>query len=265
MRQNSVKAKLRRGEASIGTWLTMGSITAARFLAQSGFDWLTIDTEHNPIGLETTAHMIAGIAAAGGIPLVRVPGHSQDHIKQTLDAGSYGIIAPMVNSSESARSLTAACQYPPRGTRSVGGSLHALAWQTTPAVYHQHADDELLVVLQCEHRTAVENFESIFGGGGVDVVFVGPHDLAASYRAMDGTPPNAADIELTLHQILQHCQRLGLIPGIHTGSIAEAQKRLSEGWRFIAVGSDLKMLMEQAAYTMLELRGLPGVTEMVRY
>src|SRR5687767_2798891 len=100
MRANPVKKALRAGQPAVGTWLSLGSITAARFMARVGFDWITIDTEHSLVGIETTTHMIASIADAGCIALARVPSNRHDHIKRMLDNGAHGVVVPMVNTKE---------------------------------------------------------------------------------------------------------------------------------------------------------------------
>src|SRR5215470_3359345 len=151
MRANPVKRALKAGQPSFGTWLSLGSITASRFMARAGFTWLTVDTEHSLVGIETTTHMIAAIADAGCVPLARVPANRHDHFKRVLDNGAMGVVVPMVNSRAEAEAAVSACLYPPRGTRSVGGSVHALNFATTSADYFAKADDELLIVLQCEH------------------------------------------------------------------------------------------------------------------
>src|SRR5436309_6518656 len=135
MRRNPVKQALKAGQPSVGTWLSLGSITAARFLARSGFAWLTVDIEHTLVDWETATHMFASIADAGCTALARVPANRHDHIKRVLDNGAHGIVVPMVNSRAEAESAVAACLSPPRGNRSVGGSAHALNFQTTPADY----------------------------------------------------------------------------------------------------------------------------------
>src|SRR5438552_12894361 len=157
MRANPVEKALRAGQPSVGTWLAMGSITAARFMARAGFSWLTVDIEHSLVDWETATHMFASIADAGCTALARVPANRHDHIKRVLDNGAMGIVVPMVNSKAEAEAAVAACLYPPRGNRSVGGSVHALNFQTTAVDYFKHVDDELLIVLQCEHIQAVEN------------------------------------------------------------------------------------------------------------
>src|SRR5947209_287855 len=162
MRANPVKQALKAGKPSVGTWLSLGSITASRFLARCGFAWLTIDVEHSLVDWETMTHMIACIADAGCVALARVPANRHDHIKRVLDNGAHGVVVPMVNSRAEAEAAVAACRYPPVGNRSVGGSVHALNFHCTPGEYYARANDELLVVLQCEHIQSVENADAIF-------------------------------------------------------------------------------------------------------
>src|SRR5947209_997051 len=191
MRPNPVKRTLKEGRASVGTWLSMGSITAARFLARAGFAWLTVDLEHSLVDWETATHMFAAIADAGCIALARVPANRHDHIKRVLDNGAHGIVVPMVNSREEALAAVAAAKYPPVGNRSVGGSVHAMNFNASANDYYARANDEILVVLQCEHIDAVEQADSIFSVPGIDAIFVGPNDLAASMRGPQSQPPSA--------------------------------------------------------------------------
>src|SRR5436309_14086439 len=161
MRSNVVKQALRAGQPSVGTWLSLGSITAARFLARAGFAWLTVDIEHTLVDWETATHLFAAIADGGCTALARVPANRHDHIKRALDNGAHGVVVPMVNSRDEALAAVAACRYPPVGNRSVGGSVHALNFRTTANDYYARANDELLVVLQCEHIKAVEDADRI--------------------------------------------------------------------------------------------------------
>ncbi|MCI0699472.1 MAG: aldolase/citrate lyase family protein [Planctomycetia bacterium] len=246
MRINSAKRLLREGKPAVGTWLSLGNITAARFLARMGFDWLTVDVEHSLVNVETTTHMIAAIADAGCVPLARVPSNRHDHIKRVLDNGGFGVVVPMVITRQEAQDAVSACLYPPHGTRSVGGSVHALNFNATPADYYAKANDELLIVLQCEHIDAVRNFDSVYSVPGVDAVFVGPNDLAASMRTPDGKPPAPDVFKQALGDILAGCKRIGVPAGIHTFSIEEAKSRIAEGWQFIAVNSELKFMTETA-------------------
>src|SRR5438270_881707 len=109
MRPNAVKRKLRAGQPSVGTWLSLGSVTAGRFMARAGFDWLTVDIEHTLVSMETATHLFAAIADAGCVPLARIPSVRHDHIKRVLDNGAMGIVAPMVNTREEAQAAVSAC------------------------------------------------------------------------------------------------------------------------------------------------------------
>src|SRR4051794_26907187 len=190
MRSNPVKQALRAGQPAVGTWLSLGSITAARFLARSGFAWLTVDIEHSLVDWETATHMFAAVADAGCTVLARVPANRHDHVKRVLDNGAHGIVVPMVNSRDEALAAVAAALYPPVGNRSVGGSVHALNFGTTAPDYYSRANNEVLIVLQCEHIRAVEDADAIFSVPGIDAIFVGPNDLAASMRDREGRPPS---------------------------------------------------------------------------
>ncbi|TMQ32795.1 MAG: 2-dehydro-3-deoxyglucarate aldolase, partial [Planctomycetota bacterium] len=204
MRPNPVKRALQEGHPSVGTWLSMGSITAARFLARAGFAWLTIDIEHSLVDWETA--------------LARVPANRHDHIKRVLDNGAHGVVVPMVNSRAEAEAAIAATMYPPAGNRSVGGSVHALNFGTTAGDYFARANDEILVVLQCEHIQAVDDADAVFSVPGIDAIFVGPNDLAASMRGKDGRPPGGELSAQTHKRILQACQRNKVPAGFHCTS-----------------------------------------------
>src|SRR5262245_5223858 len=149
MRSTPVKKALQAGKPVVGTWLSLGSITAARFMARAGFDYLTTDIEHSLVDWETATHMFAAIADSGCTALARVPANRHDHIKRVLDNGAHGIVVPMVNSRDEALAAVAAAKYPPVGNRSVGGSAHALNFDTTANEYYARANDEILVILQC--------------------------------------------------------------------------------------------------------------------
>jgi 4-hydroxy-2-oxoheptanedioate aldolase len=244
MRPNTVKRALRAGEPSVGTWLSLGSITAARFLARSGFAWLTVDMEHSLVGTETATLMFAAIADAGCTALARVPSNRHDHIKRALDNGAHGIVVPMVNSRDEAQAAVAACLYPPAGNRSVGGSVHALNFGTTAADYYARANDEVLIVLQCEHLRAVEDADAIFSVGGIDAIFVGPNDLAASMRGQDGRPPSPEATAAANARIMAACKKHGVAAGYHCMTVEEVQHRIGEGWQFLAIGSELRLMMD---------------------
>jgi 4-hydroxy-2-oxoheptanedioate aldolase len=244
--------------------LSLGSILAARFLARAGWAWLTVDVEHSLVGWETTTHMLGAIADAGCTALVRVPSNRHENIKRALDNGAHGIVVPMVNSRAEAEAAVAATRYPPAGNRSVGGSVHALNFAGTAAEYYAHANEEVLVVLQCEHITAVENADTIFSVPGIDVIYVGPNDLAASMRSPEGRPPSGEATAQANKHILATCRKYGVAAGYHCMSGEEARHRIEEGWQFLAVGSELRMMLEGSS-AALDRVGRRHQTEMAKY
>ncbi len=265
MRVNSAKKLLKEGKPVVGTWLTLGSIPASRYLARMGFDYLTVDIEHNLMGMETATHMFASIADAKCPALARVPAGKHDHIKRVLDNGAHGVVVPMVNTRQEAEEAVAACLYPPKGNRSVGGSAHALNFDATATEYYQKANDEILIILQCEHITAVKNFADVYSVPGIDAIFVGPNDLAASMRAADGTPPAADVFKETLQAILDGCRKLKIPAGIHTFSPEEAKMRIAEGWQFIAINSELKFMVDAAKRSLDAITGKSSGGDAVKY
>ena len=253
MKTNIVKQKLRRGEPSFGTWLSLGNLHAARVLARSGFDWLTVDLEHAAIDWSQAAALMAAVAEAGCVPLCRVPEGSHVCIKRALDAGAFGIVVPMVNTVEQAKATIAAAKYPPEGNRSAGGGMHALNFDTTTAEYYALANDEILVVLQTESPAGVANAEAIYGLPGCDAIFVGPNDLKFNMRAADGQWPSEEAFEAMLARVREIGRKTGTPTGMHTFTAADARRRAAEGMQFIAVGSDLAMMLESAEAVVREL------------
>jgi 4-hydroxy-2-oxoheptanedioate aldolase len=264
MLANPVKKALRAGQPSVGTWLSLGSITAARFMARAGFAWLTVDVEHSLIDWETATHVFASIADANCVALARVPANRHDHIKRVLDNGAMGIVVPMVNSRAEAEAAIDAALYPPVGTRSVGGSVHALNFKTTAPDYFAHANEELLLVLQCEHIKAVEDADAIFSVPGIDAIFVGPNDLAASMRGKDGKPPSGEATAQAMKHILATCKKHHVAAGVHCTSAEEARHRIDEGWQFLAIGSELRMMLD-GARTVVQGLGVKQQGEIAKY
>lgn len=264
MKPNPVKAALQAGEPQIGTWLTIGDVFATRFLARSGFAWLVVDMEHAPIDWSQAGLLFGAIADAGCVPLARVPAGKHDHIKRVLDAGAHGIVAPMINTVEQAKEVIAACKYPPTGTRSVGGSLHAINFGVGAGDYYTGADDEILVVLQTESPEGVENADAIYSLPGVDAIFVGPNDLRAQMRSADGTNPTPNEFDAMLGRILAAGKRNNTPVGIHLQSVADVQQFISDGWQFLACASDLA-LMVRAAGEVVDGLGLKAADDLARY
>ena len=258
MKTNYVRAKLKRGESSVGTWLTLPDSIAALLMSRVGFDWLTVELEHTSGTFEIAAQSFAILSASGTVPLARVPWNHAENIKRVLDTGAWGIVVPMVNSREEAEAAVAAARYAPLGGRTIGGQLHAANFDTDSATYYARANEEILVVLMAEHIKAIEAAEDILSVPGIDVVFIGPNDLHNSM----GKPP-AFDSEHkeyvdALKHILKTAKKYGVAPGIHVADAAAAKRRIDEGFQFIAVASEAGMMLSKAqevAHTLGLSRG----------
>jgi len=255
MKRNTVKHQLRQGVPQVGTWMSLSSTIAARFMARTGFHWLTLDMEHSSADWETAAAIFGAVSDGGSIPLVRVPSITHENAKRALDLGAYGIVFPMCNSAEQAALAVAACHYPPRGNRSVGGGLHAINFGTQAATYYQQAGEELLVVVQAEHIDAVESIDAILAVPGIDAVFVGPNDLLASMGKTPQMDSDDPEFRAALRRIREAAIRHGVAPGLHVADAQTARKRIEEGWRFVAISSELGFMLGNAAQTASDVLG----------
>ncbi|HTQ39967.1 MAG TPA: aldolase/citrate lyase family protein [Pirellulales bacterium] len=265
MKTNPVKKKLKAGQPSFGTWLSLGDLYAARVMARLGWEWLTLDMEHQPIDWSQAAAIFGAIADAGCVPLARVPEGNHFLIKRALDAGAWGIVVPMINTVEQAREVIAATKYPPIGNRSLGGGLHALNFGGTTAEYFQRANDEILVVLQTESPQGIANAEAIYSLPGVDAIFVGPVDLRANMRKPNGSDASDAEFEAALAQIIAVGKKTGTPTGMHVMSAEIAQKRAAQGMQFLAVASELRMMTAKAEEFLKTLKSESGKANIAGY
>ncbi len=240
----SLKSTLVAKKLTIGSWLTLADTDICEIMTQYGFDWLAIDTEHSSIGLRELSRMIQVIDLAGTIPIVRVGSNNPLLIKHALESGANGIIVPMINTAEDARSAVASVHYPPKGKRGVG-LYRAQSYGTNFENYKHWCSNEIVVIAQIEHRLGVENLEEIMAIDGIDAFFVGPYDLSGSY----GKPGdfNDPEVQKSLEVVQKYC-KTGDKPGgfhvVHTMNDA-LKKKIDEGYQFIAYGTDMIFLTEK--------------------
>jgi len=265
MKVNPVKQKLRQGKPSFGTWLSLGNLHATRVVARSGFEWLTVDIEHSPCDWSQAATLFAAIADAGCVPLARVPEGDHYCIKRVLDAGAWGIVVPMVDTVEQARTAIAAARYPPVGSRSVGGGMHSLNFGATAAEYYQRANEEILVILQTESPTGVANADEIYSLPGCDAIFVGPVDLRWCMCSPDGKMPTPEEHEAMIQRVIEVGKKVGTPTGIHCMDPESALKRAEQGMQFIAVGSELRMLNAKVQEFVKQLWPEQAGLDLARY
>jgi 4-hydroxy-2-oxoheptanedioate aldolase len=175
------KARL-RGDAPLhGFFIGIPSPATVELAGYAGFDFVIIDTEHGAAGLETLEHMLRAAAASGIAALVRVPRGGADDILHVLDAGADGILVPHVTSADVARDIVKHAYYPPLGRRGIStlsrAARHGMG--EAAAVLREQAG-RTTVIAMIEDTEALPHVEAIARTPGLDAVFVGPNDLAAS-------------------------------------------------------------------------------------
>ena len=254
MRANRVKQLLKAGEPALGTFLALGSTLGAEELAHVGFDWLVIDQEHGAIDATLTQGLLQAISTTDTVPLVRVPWNSGDWIKRALDAGAYGLVVPMVNDRADAEAAVRATRYPPLGARSIGGSRTRLYGGPD---YVEHANEEILLIVQIEHITAIKNAREILSVPGVDGYFIGPGDLCASMGLPNTWDPDFPAYWAALAEVQRVAAELGVPGGIHS-SPGRVTAMIERGYRFIAIGFDISFMASAASAALQEAR--PGST-----
>ena len=243
MRTNPIKNKLANGEACRGVWLGLPSSFSARLLARLPVDWLVIDAEHAPVDALTLAQMVAAIADTGGpAPFVRVAQASGENMKRALDAGAYGVIAPMINTRAEAEQVVAWSKFPPEGQRSFGSAYAGLAFDVSMAEYLHTANEQVVVAIQIENRAALDNLDEIFSVKGIDMIFVGPVDLSVSL-GLESLAENLHPVfQKALKDILEAAHRHHLPLGIYCSNGQAAAARIAQGFQFVNITSDLNSL-----------------------
>lgn len=224
----------------VGMWVSSGNALNAEICAGSGLDWLLIDGEHSHNTLESILAQLQAIAAYPITPVVRVPVCDPVVIKQYLDIGAQNLLVPMVNTAEDAAAAVAAVRYPPRGVRGVGSALaRASRWNRAPD-YLGTADDTISLYVQIETADAVANARDIAAVDGVDGVFIGPSDLAASlgHLGQQGHPEVVDAVESTISTMIE----LGVPVGVNAFAPDAARRYLDQGVNFILVAADVSLL-----------------------
>ncbi|KAJ5771819.1 Pyruvate/Phosphoenolpyruvate kinase-like domain-containing protein [Penicillium odoratum] len=171
---------LRANTKPILTFMGLPSFRTAQVVAQTGVDGIIIDCEHGNISDDSMHSATAAIAALGVSPLVRLRMTHSDLVKRALDAGAHGIVVPQINGAEEARAVVSYSKFPPQGLRGQGSAFPAITHGIDLPTYLKTANETLITCLQIESKAGVEDIDAICAVPGVDMVFIGPNDLALS-------------------------------------------------------------------------------------
>jgi len=233
---NRFKAALREPAVQVGLWLSLGSPIAAEIGATAGFDWLLVDGEHGPNDALTITEQLRAVGPYPVSLVARARDGTAASIGPLLDAGVQTIMVPKVESASQAGAIVRQLRYPPTGDRGVAvGSVRASRWGAIDG-YLDHAAEQLALIIQVETRTGLENLSSLAGVDGVDGIFIGPNDLAASL----GHPGEQShqDVEAAITHAVSALASTGMPTGILVGNAADGARYAALGCNFVAVGSD---------------------------
>jgi 4-hydroxy-2-oxoheptanedioate aldolase len=224
----------------VGMWVCSGSPLVAEICAGGGLDWLLIDMEHAPNDLASVLAQLQAVAAYPVAPVVRVPTSDPVVIKQVLDVGAQNILVPMISSGEAAAKVVAAAHYPPHGQRGVGSALARSARWNRVDDYLVNAAGHVSVFVQIETVDGVANAAEIATTDGIDGVFVGPSDLAASMNLL-GQQAHS-DVVSAVLRAFSAVRATGKPVGVNAFDPQVADRYLLDGASFVLVGADVTLL-----------------------
>jgi len=253
VRKNKLKEIIKNGKAVINGWLQIPNSFSAEVMAKQGWDSLTIDMQHGVVDYPNALQMLQAISTTDTVPMARVNWNEPGQIMKILDAGSYGVICPMVSNKDQAEKFVQACMYPPTGYRSFGpirGMLYG------GSDYGDYANDELLKIAMIETKEALDNLDAIMTTPGVDGIYIGPADLSLAINEKPSFDKSENDpVYSVIMKILEHAKKNNIFAGIHNMTPEYAQKMIEKGFQLVTVGSEQRFMTAGAKDAVEKLKG----------
>ena len=243
LQRNAFKHALAAGKLQIGLWSSLCSNIAAEIIADSGFDWILLDSEHSPNEIPGLLSQLQAIGRGGSTPILRPAWNDAVLAKRCLDIGAQTLLFPYVQNVEEAKRAVASTRYPPEGIRGVAVAARASRYGRTPG-YLTKANGEMCVLVQVETRSALDQLEAIAKVDGVDGVFIGPSDLSASLGHLGN--PQHAESQAAMKDAVRRLKAIGKPAGILSGNEEEIRRYIDWGYQFVAVGADVGLLARHA-------------------
>ncbi|MEQ4617598.1 MAG: aldolase/citrate lyase family protein [Corticimicrobacter sp.] len=250
LRTNRFKHDLGRRQ-QLGMFSTLGGALLTELLGDCGFDWILIDTEHSPNELNDVVHQLQALADRNVSPIVRPAWLDMVLTKRLLDAGAQTLLFPYIQNAEQAAQAVSFTRYPPYGVRGVSGSSRAAGYGMIPG-YFSKIEQELAVLVQIETIDALQQLEAIAAVEGVDGVFIGPADLAASMGHLGNIMHS--EVQQALDDGFARLKALGKPSGYLTTNEEDATRRLAQGVSFVGVGTDTSIISRAATALTARMR-----------
>ena len=251
MRVNRSKQLAREGAPALGTMCNAASPLIAEWLGHSGYDFVVVDLQHGENNLGSVQVMLQALSSTPATPVVRVPANLPMYIQRVLDLGAYGVIVPLVNTRAEAEAVVASVRYAPQGARSWGPVRGAIYGGPD---YFSKSADELLTLVMIESAQGLENARAILAVDGVDGCFVGPADLNISLGHSPDDPELPRQTEDAIATIVAAARDAGKIAGVHAFSVDDARRRIAQGFRFMTVMAETRMIRAGATQALAALR-----------
>jgi 4-hydroxy-2-oxoheptanedioate aldolase len=254
--ENNFKLALRADRRQIGLWVGLADAYVSELLASTGFDWLAIDAEHAPNDPRSVLRQLQAIAPYPVHGVVRTPSGDATLLKQYLDIGVQTLLVPMVESAEQAGRIVAATRYPPAGFRGVGSALARASRWNQIGRYLEDCAQQICVLVQVESVAGLKGLAAIAATEGVDGVFFGPADLAASMGLIGRTGERS--VQQAIADGIATVRRAGKAAGVLSTDRALARQYLEAGALFVAVGVDTTLLVRAAGELLDSFRDMQG-------
>jgi len=252
MPRNAFKHAIATGRPQLGTWLMSAAPSTAEALGSLGFDFLVVDTEHVPLDVAQMIEILRTVAGTPAAPVTRVPWNDTVMVKRAMDAGAQTIMFPFVQDADEARRAVAATRYPPQGIRGVA-AMHRASRYGTVSNYLKGANAEVCAIVQIETPQALDRLPAIAAVDGVDSIFIGPGDLSAAMGHLgDIAHP---DVQAQLERAAKVAKQAGKPCGIVGPNPEMVERFLGYGYTWVAVGSDMSMMVGRAQEWLGRLRG----------
>jgi 4-hydroxy-2-oxoheptanedioate aldolase len=239
---NEFKRAIKAGRQQIGLWCSLSHHYSLEVVATSGFDWLLIDTEHSPNEVTAVLSQLQAVAPHPVSPVVRPAWNDPVLIKRHLDIGAQTLLLPYIQSEEEAAQAVASIRYTPRGIRGVGTMVRATQFGRI-SDYARRCEEELCLLVQIENRPGLDALERIAKLDGIDGVFIGPSDLAASLGHLGN--PGHPEVQAAIVDAIKRVRACGKAPGVLTPDEEMARRYIEAGTLFTAVGIDAGILARE--------------------
>ncbi|MFQ6132336.1 MAG: HpcH/HpaI aldolase/citrate lyase family protein [Armatimonadota bacterium] len=240
MRGAKLERKLEADEPVFGPFVMLPAPGLVEIAGLAAFDFVLLDMEHGPHGIETIEHMVRAADAVDLPTIVRVPENSAGHITRALDTGASGVCVPHVSTAAAAEMAVRAAKFAPAGERGVNAASRAARYARLDAEeYFRRANEEVMLVGQIEDREAVENLAEILEVEGMDVVFIGPYDLSQSYGKLGQVED--PELQELMRGAVRQCRAVGLAVGTFESEPEAIAVWMQEGVRLFTVGTDVNL------------------------